>query len=313
MSSGPLTREQIRELQRARILEAMVNVVAERGLRSATVAQVVARAGVSRVTFYELFKGLDECFLEVLDAAMRRMAALISQAVDNHGPLREKVLAGLAALLAFLDSDPPLARVCVVEALAGGTAALEHRVRVLEVLKHVVATVAEQAPSGIEVSPLWAEAVVASVSGILHTRIVTDEAPPFSSLLGPIAALVLAPHANLGRGFDQRVASMRSRANGHRPQSIWRRTDSSIPLALRTPRAYRARLCLLYVRDHPLTSNRAVAQAIGVVHGGQVSALLGRLERLGLLAKRAGAPGHPNAWWLTHEGERVAESVKIAL
>jgi DNA-binding FadR family transcriptional regulator len=54
-------------------------------------------------------------------------------------------------------------------------------------------------------------------------------------------------------------------------------------------------------------SNREVGEAIGVPHRGQVGRLLERLAALGLLVKRPGAPGHPNAWSATEHGERVAQ------
>ena len=44
----PLAREEVREIQRVRLLEAAARVVAERGVRGVTVALVVERAGVSR-------------------------------------------------------------------------------------------------------------------------------------------------------------------------------------------------------------------------------------------------------------------------
>ncbi len=166
---GPIPRERMLEIQRERIIDAMARIAGERGLRRTTVAEVVATAGVSRVTFCGTFEDLDACFLGVLDSVMRRATALISAALAADRPWQERALAGLAALLGFLDSDPLLARVCLVEALAAGPAALEYRVRELEVLKHLVDGVIAQAQAGRQASTLSAEAVVASVAGILHT------------------------------------------------------------------------------------------------------------------------------------------------
>jgi AcrR family transcriptional regulator len=63
---GPLSPEQAREMQRRCIIDAMVCEVGERGLRGVTIAGVSARAGVSRSTFYEIFKDIDSCVLAVL-------------------------------------------------------------------------------------------------------------------------------------------------------------------------------------------------------------------------------------------------------
>jgi Mn-dependent DtxR family transcriptional regulator len=60
-------------------------------------------------------------------------------------------------------------------------------------------------------------------------------------------------------------------------------------------------------------SNRMVADAAGVSDPGQISKLLARLERLGLLAKAEDghAKGEPNVWALTGKGARVAQSIRL--
>jgi AcrR family transcriptional regulator len=109
MRHGPVTPEQAREMQRRRILDAMVCEVGERGLRGVTIAKVSARAGVSRSTFYELFKDLDTCVLAVLRQVASRSTALMSKAFANEDSWQDGVLAALAALLESLDREPLLA------------------------------------------------------------------------------------------------------------------------------------------------------------------------------------------------------------
>jgi DNA-binding PadR family transcriptional regulator len=60
-------------------------------------------------------------------------------------------------------------------------------------------------------------------------------------------------------------------------------------------------------------SNRRVATFAGITDPGQISKLLRRLERLGLLVNtREGHPkGEPNAWALTDKGERVTQSIRM--
>ncbi len=306
----PVSRDQVMEMQRARIMEAMVRVVGEQGLGGATVAAVVARAGVSRATFYEVFENFDACFMTVLDSGMRRSTALISDAFDKSGPWQEKILAGMAALLRLLDSEPLLARVCLVEALAAGPSALEYRARELEVLKHMVDAALAQAPAGPQTSVLTAEAVVASVAGILHNRLVTGQAPPFLDLLGSLAALVIAPYVDPQSLVEETARAERLAQTIAQESALPRRSDVPIPNALRAPSAHRARLCLLYVDEHPGASNRAVADGIEISHHGQTSALLARLELLGLLVKRAGGAGRSNEWWLTPRGKLIAEALR---
>ena len=83
------------DVQRARILAAMVQVVAEDGGRaSVTVARVVARAGVSRRTFYDLFDGCEDCFLAVFEDALARATQVASEAAENvSSAWRERIAA----------------------------------------------------------------------------------------------------------------------------------------------------------------------------------------------------------------------------
>ena len=71
---GPVARDEVDDFQRARIVSAMVEVAAELGYLGAAVAPVVARAGVSRRTFYELFEDRQDCFLVAFDQAVARGA-----------------------------------------------------------------------------------------------------------------------------------------------------------------------------------------------------------------------------------------------
>jgi AcrR family transcriptional regulator len=86
----PLSREppfgdrQVDDFQRARILSAMVEVAAEGGYLGAAVAPVVARAGVSRRTFYELFDGREDCFLAAFDWGVEQTRAVMLEAYASQ-------------------------------------------------------------------------------------------------------------------------------------------------------------------------------------------------------------------------------------
>ena len=73
LRSGPngLPRGQVSEIQRSRMLAAAVDAVEEVGYARMTVAQVIARARVSRKTFYDVFEDREDCFLAVFDAGRR--------------------------------------------------------------------------------------------------------------------------------------------------------------------------------------------------------------------------------------------------
>ncbi len=124
------------EAQRARLLDAVVHVVAERGYATATVADVVRRAGVSRSTFYELFASKEACFLDGYRAGVGVLAAGVHDAVraaraDGAGSWRAELRAGIGAYLRALEDDPALARTYCLEVHAAGPAALDARTEAL--------------------------------------------------------------------------------------------------------------------------------------------------------------------------------------
>ena len=305
-----ISRRQIVELQRMRIIDAMKGVVAERGYANASVAGVVERAGVSRVSFYELFDGLEDCFLAVLRSVMGRSTALILEAFEREDCWLDAVCAGLVALLRFLDAEPQSARVCIVEALAAGPRALERRQRELAVLAPLIDAGRAQASSGCRPPALAVEGVIASVDGVLHARLVSGQAPPFIDLLGPLIGLVLLPYldaAALATQVERAEAISAEISQGDsgeplpHPSQIY-----EIPDGLKDPVAHRARQCVLYLARNPGASNRQIALGIGVSHQGQISTLLGRLARMGLLVRHQRGPGRANAWRLTPRGEQVS-------
>jgi AcrR family transcriptional regulator len=312
MRRGPVSPEQAREMQRKRILDAMVSEVGERGLRSVTIAGVSARAGVSRSTFYELFDDLDACILAVLRQVASRSTALMSKAFAAEASWQDGVLAALTALLESLDREPLLARVCLLEMLAGGPEVLEHRARELAALNPLVDVGRKQAPTRREPPELIAEASVASVAGILHTRLVTGEAPPFIGLLGQLVGLVVCPYLDphevvreikRGEALAQTIAEKQASSSSPSPAVV------QLPAGLRNPGAFRARSCVMFIAANLGASNKQIAAGIGMPHLGQVSELLARLERGGVLRKQAGGAGRPNKWWLTPYGEQLAHAL----
>lgn len=306
------SRAQVREAQRARLLAAMAQVAAERGMRGATLARVTARARVSGATFYECFENPEACFLAALDVAMRGAMKAIDGALRRKGLAHEKAAGALVALLGRLEDEPTHARLWLVAASAAGPAALAYRTRELELLRHALdAACAPAAGDGPEAA-LAAEAAVAAVVGMLQTRLLTGEAPPFLELAESLAAVVPAPclDAQALRLASAKAAQQVRALRAKRAARAARQPPAvEIPTALSNPLAHRARLCLAALDERPGASNRELAQAIGVGHAGQVSALLARLAGLGLLEKRAGRPGRPNEWRLSEYGARVAQAL----
>ncbi len=192
---GDVSRVQVAEIQRSRLLAAAVRTLDELGYAGATVAHITLRARVSRRTFYELFANREECVAAVLEDAARRIAVEIAGAGLEDRSWCERVRGGLWAVLAFLDREPVLARVCVVQALRGSQAVLERRE---EILLHLARVLDEgrgvEGARGRECPPLTAEGLVGAAFAIVYARLLRGEREPLTDLLGELMGMIVLPY-----------------------------------------------------------------------------------------------------------------------
>jgi AcrR family transcriptional regulator len=313
-------REKVSEIQRARILGAMTEVASERGAANVTVAHVVARSGVSRRTFYELFDDREACFLAAFDAAAARIAAHVVPSYEGEARWRDRIRAALAELLEFLDEEPEGGRLCIVESLAAGPRALERRARVVEIVKHALDEGHGETKGARAPPPLTAEGVIGAVSSVLHARLTEAKPAPrsgssvtgsssgsFAELLGPLMGMIVLPYEGM-------AAATREVERPRAPRPKRSRVAGRDPLRELDMRlTYRTVRVLLAVAQSPGASNRALAAAADVADQGQISKLLSRLQALGLIHNSGGGParGEPNAWRLTSKGQQVGDAIQV--
>ncbi len=101
--------------QRAKLLDAMVRAVAEKGYEAATVAGAVRLARVSRGTFYELFDSKEACLAAAYRAGTEVLEERVAQAAHAASDWREELWLGIGAYLSTLDAEPSFARVYLLE------------------------------------------------------------------------------------------------------------------------------------------------------------------------------------------------------
>ena len=102
-------------LQRAKVLEGMVRAVAEKGYGTATVADAVRLARVSRGTFYAEFDSKEACLATAYRLGVEVLEQRVADAVRNAEGWRDELRLGIRAYLAALEDDPLFARVYLLE------------------------------------------------------------------------------------------------------------------------------------------------------------------------------------------------------
>jgi hypothetical protein len=196
------------------------------------------------------------------------------------------------------------------------------------VLARVIAAVDEgrtEAKLSDGPAPMAAEGVVGGVLAVLHSRLLACPPPDTGSpspairgprtgedtdasllqLAGPLMSMIMLPY--LG------VAAARRELQRPVPERHTRpHTGSADPLRnLEMRLTYRTVRVLMAVAAHPGSSNRQVGVASGMQDQGQISKLLSRLHRLGLIQNTGVGPtkGAPNAWTLTAKGAEIEHAI----
>jgi AcrR family transcriptional regulator len=197
-----LPRETVTQSQQGRILQAMVEAVAQRGYQETRVADVVEGAGVARKTFYDFFDDKEDCFLAAYDRAASRQFEAASSAFRENpdAPWADRIRAGMAALLELLASSPDEARFAVVEVLAAGPKALVRRDAALRQFTELVD--AGRKESSIELPGMTSVAIVGGVFELLYSEILHGATARLPARLPDIVYWVTQPFL----GADAAVA-----------------------------------------------------------------------------------------------------------
>jgi len=164
-----LTPERVEESQRGRILDAITEAVGAHGYHAARISEVIARAGVSRKTFYEHFEDKERCFIAAYERAFARLLTVTLEAFDAHDAWPDRLRAGMTALLSSLAFDPAVARTCFVEVLAAGPTAVDFRNEAVQGLAQMFD--AGRLEVDLDLPPLTAVSMVGGISEIIYREV----------------------------------------------------------------------------------------------------------------------------------------------
>jgi AcrR family transcriptional regulator len=188
-----LSRDTVRASQSTRILVATAEVVAEKGYAATSVAAIVARAGVSRKTFYELYADKEEAFLDAYRAVDVVIARMTEAAVAESEP-RAMLHAGVRAFLDTLAASPAFTRMLVIEALGAGPRVIERRAEAFRDFVEVLAVPVRAAhaadPSVPEPDDATLLALLGGINELALQHILVHDAATLPELAPVIDVLV---------------------------------------------------------------------------------------------------------------------------
>jgi AcrR family transcriptional regulator len=183
----------------------MLKTVGTQGYERTTVQDALTAAGLYRQAFYDNFEDKEDCYLQAIDAGSAWMELAMREAATGETTWRRQLRGALRGLLRFLDGQPEVARAVLVEVHAAGPKAVGKRT---EAMERAVAMVDRAREEGEEIAPaISAEAIVAGILAVLHTRLAADQSD-FETLLPELMYLAVLPYF----GPNAAAAEMRAGA-----------------------------------------------------------------------------------------------------
>jgi AcrR family transcriptional regulator len=189
--------------KRQRILKGMLEAVGTQGYEQTTVQDAIANAGLYRQAFYDNFEDKEDCYLHAIDAGSAWIELAMRQAAADESTWRGQLRGALAWMLSFLDEQPEIGRALLVEVHAAGGSAVEKRTEAMERAAEMMDRAREESDG---VAPaISAEAVVAGILAVLHTRLAARQEQGFVRLLPELMYLAVLPYF----GAEAAAAEMR--------------------------------------------------------------------------------------------------------
>jgi AcrR family transcriptional regulator len=182
------------EVERQRILGALVEVCVERGYRGASVALVAERAGVGEETFEQHFEDLEDCFAQYLVEGRQAFFTEVGAAMVGLTEWREQIRAVSYTMLAFWRADERRARMMLVEVLSAGPRAQLIRDEGMEMMFDLIDQGRSAMPDPDLLSRTTAEAIGGAVFNQMHMALERGELKRGEELIPQLMYTVVLPY-----------------------------------------------------------------------------------------------------------------------
>lgn len=204
--------------QHTRLLDAIVEVVAQDGYPHARVGAVAEHAGISRVGFYERFASKEECFFAAHERHAERIARAIEDAVVRGEPHMAAHIT-FAELARLADREPATFTFLTHEVMLAAPRGWEERDRLMLRLEQIIERRWAHAPTGEPLLDAPVALLLEGVIRLLGLRIrrqagITDElrlelfrwVDSYSPSPGPARWRELVPEPTLVRSAGERAS-----------------------------------------------------------------------------------------------------------
>ena len=181
---------------RPRLLDGLAAALVDRAYTDLTIADIVARARVSKRTFYEHFESKDACLLALGERLSEQTLALIAASYQFGEDWVAQLRSVTHAFLSSLETQPALVQALYIDLLSIGPAGLALRRRLwqrfADFLIMQVDAFRVLEPLKKPLSPAMATAVVGGINELILQAIEQGQADHLSDLTPTVTAFVQA-------------------------------------------------------------------------------------------------------------------------
>jgi AcrR family transcriptional regulator len=175
---------------RGRIVDAVTELVAEKGYPDMAITEIAARGSVSLTTFYQHFDGKEAAFREAFLIGQQRTFDATLAHFDTAPDWPGAISVASRAFLAFLATHPATAHLGNVGAFTTGAVGLDLRAETLQRFGSLLHDGFRDHP---DVDPIVGEAIGATVDAMIFSWLRHEGAERLYELAPTVVAIILAP------------------------------------------------------------------------------------------------------------------------
>jgi AcrR family transcriptional regulator len=179
--------------RRTRIIQATAEVMMAKGYAAATVADIVATAGVAREVFYEHFRDKQHAFLEAQQHPTQYILDTCAAAYFAADRWPERVWSGLRALLELIAANPAISHLRLVECYAAGPDAIRRAEEITRVFTIYLEEGYRCTPKAEALPRLCSQAIGGSIFEIVQRHVARGDFAGLLRRLPQLTYISIAP------------------------------------------------------------------------------------------------------------------------
>src|SRR6185312_16330147 len=218
---GTETRDRTGASERAQIVEALIEIAAERGYGETTIDLILERAGLDRPAFDRHFRGKYDCFLSAWQEQNEQCLETMVRAYESREEWPDRLRAVAYQVIEGLSHAPSRASFGV-EVLAAGDAARARRDMTMRVIASLIDAGRKEMEDPESVPHTTAEALAGSAYGQVYAKVVRGDTDELPKLIPQLMSAAVMPYLGV-------EAALEELDRGSNPPDRYRRPVAAIP------------------------------------------------------------------------------------